>query len=127
MTRKRSARSFLRVWRWSANYAQAVIPSVSEGPGGAGGAPPSARPLAHARGDGLLQFRRQLIEPALPGHRILGHDQRASGHRTNRISAHLLLTIDDASRSINDRLHDARVDRIAAGGAGGRGAPHARA
>ncbi len=49
-----------------AGALESVTPSVSEGPGGAGGAPPlPPRPLAHARGDIAFDQLLPLIEPFL--------------------------------------------------------------
>src|SRR5689334_13012221 len=69
-----------------------------------------------ARG-GSLPFRhlaRQLLQPRP---KILRNHQFSTRRRTHRISADVVLAVDDVSRSIGDRLHDARVDRVASGGA----------
>src|SRR5258706_4420747 len=63
-----------------------------------------------------FHFRGQPIEPPLPRSGIVRDDQRAPRHRPDRIAAYLLLAIDDVNRAVGDRLHDARVDRIATPG-----------
>ena len=59
------------------------------------------------------EFIAERIEPSLTRFEIIRNDKRAPGRSSLRIAADFFLTIDDASRAVDDRSDDARVDRIA--------------